>query len=122
MSSGYGDGQALPGALSLGGAARSRANVAISANFAAAEKIGAYAACRAGGRGRGAFHRAIHRLSDAIANDGTLPELYIERGGLLARDRSEIGGGGEGAGEAASDFATALWLYGRRRCRAPTRS
>lgn len=117
MPSGYEENQALPGAWSLEGAARSRALVAIDVNLAAAEKLGAMSASRRVEQRRAGLARAVDCISDAIGKNAFLPELYIERGGLLARiGEAQSGGDSGGEGEAAaSDFATALWLGGHGR-------
>lgn len=115
----------MPGPLSLEGASRSRALVAVRVNLAAAEKIGALSsAAWASATGPGSSRHegmisAIENMSSAIEATSAFPELYIERAGLLAM----MDGGGKKRGgdrgnectegyreAAASDFAMALWI------------
>ena len=112
--------------MSLAGAARSRALVAVRVNLAAAEKIGALssAAASASATGTGSSRRegmmsAIENMSSAIETTNTCAKLYIERAGLLAMmdGDGKKGGGGRGGEDtedyreaAASDFAMALWI------------
>lgn len=116
----------MPGPLSLAGASRSRALVAVRVNLAAAEKIGALSSAgSASATGtRSSRHEgmvsAIENMSSAIEANSACPKLYIERAGLLAM--MDGGGtkkrGGDRSNEstedyreaAASDFAMALWI------------
>lgn len=62
------------------------------------------------------MQNAIESMSSAIESMNTCPKLYIERGGLLAMmDNAGSHAAAEGVDkdygeEAASDFATALWM------------
>ena len=113
--------------MSLAGAARSRALVAVRVNLAAAEKIGALssaASASGSATGTGSSRRegmmsAIENMSSAIETTNTCAKLYIERAGLLAMmdGDGKKGGGGRGGEDtedyreaAASDFAMALWI------------
>lgn len=99
----------------LPGTAPARSLFAIRVNLSAAEKMGAVAARRNSGCKSGeGLARAIDCIGDAIELDPSLPELYVERGGLLAK-LAMTGADGcrrDQIGQAATDFATALRLDG----------
>lgn len=97
----------------LAGASRKRALFVIRVNLAAAEKIGAMSVPRGAAANREvALASAIEHMSNAIGIDASLPELYVERGMLLATagDGGRGGGGSSWGRQAATDFATALRL------------
>lgn len=116
--------EAIGGVNLTGGSARVRALLAIRVNLAAAEKMGAKNAVGTSRgsisrypEGGGGLARAIECMNAAIELDPSLPEMYVERGGLLARlatvDASDGNVGGNlYIARAAADFATALRLDG----------
>lgn len=89
--------------------------LATRVNLSAAEKMGAVAARRSSGcESREYLGRAVGYMSDAIDLDPSLPELYIERGALLAKlaVMGAVSGRSERIRQSAADFATALRLDG----------
>lgn len=105
--------QAIPSyTWDLAGAARDRVLMAIRVNLSAAEKIRANLDRSSDRLKNDGLVRAIECMTGAIQLDPSIPENYVERGGLLAR----IGATGadriDYVRRAAADFATALRLDG----------